>query len=228
MSTIAGTEIPFRPWRPEDGAVFTTPYAFDCETTRIDEARPWLTPAYVLGAACDGRQGYFVPREHVAAFLAAHAGVPVVMHHAPFDLAVIHSWPPSWTSTAGSTPIGSGTPSSSTGSSPWPARGTPRRGKGQSTLEHCAETYLDIDLPKDVVDSRGNPVRLSYGQWLNRPPREIEPVYLEYLARDAVVTFAPLRDAPRRIKALPGGQRQDLGLRVARSGWPSRSGAGAG
>ncbi len=27
-----------------DGAVFTGVFAFDCETARIDDARPWLTP----------------------------------------------------------------------------------------------------------------------------------------------------------------------------------------
>src|SRR3954470_19854193 len=87
---ILGREVDFRPWHPRDGKVFRRPYAFDCETTRIDEARPWLTPAYVLGAACDGRRGYFVPRQHAAAFFAAHAHIPVVLHHAVFDLAVLH------------------------------------------------------------------------------------------------------------------------------------------
>ena len=85
LVTILGRELPFRPWRPEDGVVYAAPYAFDSETTRIDEARPWLTPAYVLGAACDGRRGYFVLRQDAAAFFRAHAGVSVVMHHGIFD-----------------------------------------------------------------------------------------------------------------------------------------------
>ena len=62
LVTILGRELPFHPWRPKDGVVCDRSYAFDCETTRIDEARPWLTPAYVLGAACDGRRGCFVTR----------------------------------------------------------------------------------------------------------------------------------------------------------------------
>jgi hypothetical protein len=86
---IAGRELEFRPWKPEMGAVFYSTYSFDCETTLIDEEHPWLVPAYVLGAGCDGRRGVFVLREHVEAFFRTHAGVPFVLHHAPFDLAVI-------------------------------------------------------------------------------------------------------------------------------------------
>ena len=225
--TILGTEIPFRPWRPEDGAVCDSPYAFDSETTLIDEERPWLTPAYVLGAAYDGRRGYFVLRQHAAAFFQAHEGIPVVMHHATFDLAVIHLLAPEldiygWVDadrvhdtqllhrlfTLAS-------------------EGHTSSGKGQSTLEHCARRYLDCDLPKDVVDSQGNPVRLSYGRWLNRPPREIEPVYLEYLARDAAATFALFVDLRARIKSLLEASdktwgyvsREWLAAQVRRWGW---------
>jgi hypothetical protein len=200
LVTILGRELPFRPWRPEDGVVYAAPYAFDCETTRLDEARPWLTPAYVLGAACDGRRGYFVPRPHAAAFFRAHEGVPVVLHHAPFDLAVIHLLAPEldiygWVDA----------------DRVWDTQllhrlftlaseGHTSSRKGESTLEHCAETYLDIRPPKDVVDSRGRPVRLSYDRWLNRPPREIEPAYLEYLATDVAVTFALFEALRARIK----------------------------
>src|SRR5436309_12814661 len=66
----------FRPWRPEDGRVMTRTFAFDTETTRIDEARPWVTPAYVLGAAFDGRTSVFVPRDRVGAFLRPTTGSP--------------------------------------------------------------------------------------------------------------------------------------------------------
>src|SRR5215470_5146000 len=81
---------PFVPWKPTLGRVFTRAFAFDTETTRIDEERPWLPPAYVLGAGFDGKKGYFVRRDHVAAFLEAHSEPRVVFHNAPFDLAVIH------------------------------------------------------------------------------------------------------------------------------------------
>ncbi len=81
----------FVPWTPHEGTIFVRPTAFDTETTRIDEQRPWLSPAYVLGAVYDGRQGRFVERQHLAAFLAAHRGLPLIMHSAAFDLAVIQS-----------------------------------------------------------------------------------------------------------------------------------------
>ncbi len=197
---ILGSEIPFLPWRPVDGKVFEGRFGFDCETTLIDEARPWLIPAFVLGAACDGRRGCFITRGNVAPFFAAHEGVPVAMHNAPFDLAVIHLVAPgldiyrkvdagqAWDTQLLHrllTLAGEGHTSS---------------GKGQSTLEHCAGTYLGAPLPKDVRDAAGNPVRLSYARWLNRPPREIEPVYLEYLAKDVAITFALFEELRARIR----------------------------
>ena len=89
--TINDTTFNFQPWRSELGRVFNTVYSFDSETTLIDKARPWITPACVLCAAFDGSSGYIIRREHVADFFSAHRDVPVVMHNAPFDLAVIHT-----------------------------------------------------------------------------------------------------------------------------------------
>jgi hypothetical protein len=59
---------------------------------------------------------------------------------------------------------------------------------------------VDVELSKDLVDSRGLPVRLSYGQWLNGPARDIEPVYLEYLAKDTIVTYRLYRRLCRLIR----------------------------
>jgi hypothetical protein len=67
---------PFVPWKVSDGHVFDA-FAFDCETTAIDEERKYLTPAYVVGTACDGRRGVFVHRDNVLSFFQAHAGIPV-------------------------------------------------------------------------------------------------------------------------------------------------------
>ena len=85
---------PFQPWRPQDGRVLSRAFSFDIETTMIDEQRPWLIPAYVLGAAFDGNTGYFVTREHAPEFLHVHVDLPVAMHHAAFDLSVIHALAP--------------------------------------------------------------------------------------------------------------------------------------
>ncbi len=198
--TICSNELNFIPWRPELGQVFRSPYGFDSETAAIDEQHPWLTPAFVLGAAFDGSQGYFIRREHASAFFAAHRDIPLAMHNAPFDLAVLDTLAPElriydWVDQ----------------DLIWDTRllhrgyklateGNTASGKGESTLDRCAELYLQLDLPKDVKDSRGNDVRLSYGQWLNRPPQEIETVYLEYLAKDAVVTFLLFQELRSRLK----------------------------
>ena len=79
---VADTVIPFRPWHPEDGRVFQGRFAFDSETTRIDDERHWLIPAFVIGAACDLKQSFFIQRQHVYEFLSAQEGLPIVMHRA--------------------------------------------------------------------------------------------------------------------------------------------------
>src|SRR2546423_5707488 len=84
-------EWTFDVWKPSLGRVFSQNLAFDCETTKIDEERPWLIPAYVLGAAVDGKQGYFVQRKDVGAFFQVHKDSRIIFHNASFDLAVIHA-----------------------------------------------------------------------------------------------------------------------------------------
>jgi hypothetical protein len=179
----------FQPWRPEMGRVFDGIFAIDTETTRIDDSRPGRTPTYVLGAAFDGQNGVFLTREHLSAFLQIHRDVPIVFHNAAFDLAVIHALAPEidiysrvdqdhiWDTQLLHRLYVLGT------------EGHTAAGKGQSTLDACVRQYLGLELPKDVADSRGRSVRLSYGQWLGRRPAEIEPVYLEYLAKDTIATW---------------------------------------
>jgi DNA polymerase I-like protein with 3'-5' exonuclease and polymerase domains len=192
----------FRPWKPKVGRVFAKPFAFDCETTLIDEARPWITPAYVIGAAFDGKRGYFVRRDWAAQFFLAHADTPAVMHNAPFDLAVINVLAPKigiyekvdrnlvWDTQLLHRLYVLGT------------KGHTAGGKGESDLEHCAELYTSVRLLKDIKDSRGQLVRLSYGQWLNRAPGQIEPIYLEYLAQDAIATSLVFQELQQRLRNL--------------------------
>ena len=192
----------FRPWKPAMGRVFQELFAFDCETTRIDEERPWLTPAYVIGAGFDGRTGYFVRPSNVAAFFRAHDAVPVAFHIAAFDLGVINTVDKHldmysrvdqnlvWDTQILHRLYVLGT------------AGHTADGKGESSLEYCTGHYLDVRLPKNVTDSGGDAVRLSYGKWLNRPVQEIEPVYLEYLAKDAIVTHLLHGELRRRMDRL--------------------------
>ncbi len=200
---FSSTQGDFRPWRPADGRVFESAFAFDCETTAISDAQPWLTPAYVLGAAFDGQRGYFVQRQDLVAFFQAHRGITVVMHHAPFDLAVIdvvvskyldvYNWVDR--NRVYDTQILHRLYTLG-------AAGHTASFKGQSTLEHCAQEHLGVELPKDTKDSRGRLVRLSYGQWLNQPPEKIDLIYLEYLAKDAIATYLLFVRLRSRIREL--------------------------
>jgi DNA polymerase I-like protein with 3'-5' exonuclease and polymerase domains len=199
---LGSSNVEFHPWKRRDGTVFLKSFAFDCETSRIDDERPWRSPPYVLGAACDGQVGYFVKRDDVEAFFRAHADVPLVFHDAAFDLAVTHLLAPEldiyervnehlvWDTQLLHRLYCLAT------------EGHTECGEGQSTLGHCAKLYLNLDLPKDVMDSRGKLVRLSYGQWLGKHPSEIEPIYLEYLAKDAWATYKVYRRLHRLIKGV--------------------------
>lgn len=210
--TLNDQKYVFQLWKPNMGQVFNKTFAFDCETTLIDEQRPWITPAYVIGAACDGRRGYFIRREDVRAFFQVHADTAVTFHNAAFDLAVINKLVPDlsiydrvereliWDSQLLHRLYVLGTAGDTAGK------------KGGSSLEHCAETYLNCELPKDVTDADGKIVRLSYSKWLNRPFNEIEQIYLEYLAKDAVVTYRVYRKLRNRIKRLMADSRDAWGF----------------
>jgi hypothetical protein len=189
---------PFTPWRPGDGRVFDF-VAFDAETTAIDDDRPYLTPTYVLGAACDGRRGVFITRESLPAFFEAHWGVPVIMHNAAFDLRVtddqlkpgrdiyelvdrklvwctlvlkrLHSL-----ATVGHT------------------------AQGESGLGDCAKTHLGVDLKKLQTDAGGRTVRTNFGQFLGKPPSSIPVEYLTYLAQDAMATWHLFGELRRLIR----------------------------
>ncbi len=200
--TIGQVSSSFTPWRPEQGCVFQSLFAFDAETTLIDTERDWLTPAFVLAAVYDGRQGFFLRRDHLAPFFDAHRDIPFVLHNAPFDLAVIHAVAPAldiygwvdrhqvWDTLLLHRLLTLGTV------------GHTARGSGQSTLETCATQYLGVELSKTVQDSVGLDVRLSYSKWLNRPPHEIEAVYLDYLGKDVLATFWIFHEVIRRLHEL--------------------------
>jgi hypothetical protein len=210
--TLADILTDFQPWRPADGQVFFNPIAFDIETTLIDTERPWLTPTYVLGAACDGDCGVFITRDRLHDFLLAHWGLPLIFHNAPFDLAVIHQLAPEL-DIYRRVELGL----------VWDTQllhrlyklaseGHTALGKGGSTLESCAREYAGAELPKDDCDSRGNVVRLSFAQYLNRPAFEIEPIYLEYVAKDTLATYLVYSELRERIDSLLGESRDVWGF----------------
>src|SRR5438067_1325235 len=86
--TLGHHTCPFQCWTPAHGRVFETLFAYDTETTALDDERPYLTPALVLATACDGQRGFFLTRETVGPFFAAHRGSSLICHNAAFDLKV--------------------------------------------------------------------------------------------------------------------------------------------
>src|SRR5262249_16920584 len=149
LINIANFSVTFQPWKPSHGRVFTTTFALDTETTLI--TGPEL-PDFILGAASDGQQGYFLTPDVVAAFLAAHHGIKIIFHHSPLDLAVLDKLFKSrgdfldvydlvdkqlvWDTMIlhklhGLAMIGH-----------------THQGKDRSTLEQCAALYLGLELPK--------------------------------------------------------------------------------
>ena len=192
--TLGNFSADFHPCAPADGQVFFDAIAIDTETTRIDNQRPWLTPSYVSARPAMASVASLSHGIACVTFLRAHWGVPLILHNAPFDLAVIHQLVPEL-DLYRRVELGS----------VWDTQllhrlyklaseGHTALGKGGSTLETCASEYVGAELPKDDCDSRGNLVRLSFDQYLNRPPSEIEPIYLEYVAKDTLATFLVYRE----------------------------------
>lgn len=186
---FANNSAKFRPWQPAMGQVYHTAFAFDCETTLIDDQHPELTPTYVIGAAFDGQQGYFLTRERVADFLVLHSNIPIFFHNAAFDLEVIHALAP-----------GLAIYDRVEADQIWDTRllhklytlgvdGHTSSGSGQSKLDYCTEKYLGVSLAKDVKDDDGHDVRKSYGKWLGSAPNKMPSIYLEYLGKDVMATW---------------------------------------
>jgi hypothetical protein len=178
---------PFRPWRPEDGRAFGL-FAFDAETTEIDDDRPDLVPAYVLGAATDGRTGLFVPRDRLAAFFRAHEGAEVIFHNASYDLKVIDRILRPGQNVYRAVEEGR----------VWDTMILHRlhtlgmeghTARGCSGLADCVRAHLQLELTKDLRDRAGDAVRTGFGRYLGRPPSEVPEQHLAYLARDALAAF---------------------------------------
>lgn len=201
---LGTTSCDFNVWREGMGAVFAGPFAFDAETT-FDDTNPSHVPSYVIGAACDGSSGYFIPAGRCPAFLAAHDGVPLVFHNATFDLKVLQR-----------EAAGIDLYSFVERGLVWDTmllhrlyklgrEGHPANRTGESTLDRCARDYLGVELDKHAKGVSGEEVRRGFGKFLGRHPREIPAAYLEYLAADALATALLFRELTGRIKTLLAG-----------------------
>ena len=184
--TLGKYSCPFAKWHPPDGRVFRR-FAYDTETTAIDDDRPSLIPAYVLGAASDGTRGVFITREDVPAFFAAHRDASFICHNAAFDLKVTDLL----------LKPGADIYEAVDNNRVWDTMVLKRlyslataghTARGEAGLDDCVAAHLGIALPKDVKDAEGNDVRTRFGRFLGRPLSEIPDEYLAYLGRDALAT----------------------------------------
>lgn len=178
----------FRPWRPADGRVFDRRFAFDTETTLIDDEHPDVTPRLVLGDACDGQQGYFLTPSNVRPFLEAHPDAKMIFHNAAFDLRVLDAvvqpaldvYQAVEENRVWDTLVLKRLHSLATAG---------HTARGDCALDDCARVHLGVNLLKEVKDAEGREVRTSWGRFLGRDPQEIPAVYLDYLGQDVLATW---------------------------------------
>lgn len=206
---------PFTAWRPDDGRIFEF-FSYDTETTEIDDDQHNLTPAYVLGAACDGQRGVFISRENLLPFFQAHQDVPRICHNASFDLKVtdfvlkskLDLYRAVEKNQVWDTQILKRLYSLAT---------VGHTARGESGLASCAQAHLGVTLQKDQRDAQGEKIRTSFGQFLGQPPSTIPAQYLTYLGQDVIATWQLFWDLYHRIRALL--QRADRVYGYAGPGW---------
>ena len=141
------------------------------------------------------------------AFFAAHAdvrrrlaqrGVRPGRHRPP--------GPRRWTSTTASTRTGLGHPAAAPALTPGERRahGLAARGSRPSSTAPSSTWASSCPRTSSTRAATRSGSRTASGS--TGRPREIEPVYLEYLAKDVVVTVSALRGAPRAAQGTPGGR----------------------
>ncbi len=189
--TLGPNQYPFRQWEPADGRVIAGRFALDTETTKIDETRPANIPALVLGAAFDGRQGWFILAKDMPAFLANHSANPLIFHNAAFDLAVLQA---AHDPRGHSVDIYSRVEAGKVADTMILARllslGTVgHSARNQCSLDFCASHYLALPLPKDDRTPGGESVRLTFGRYHGQPLEAFPVQYLQYAAADPVATW---------------------------------------
>lgn len=198
--TIGDYTAPFYLWTPATGRVFDT-FAYDTETTEINDERPDLTPELVVATACNGEHGYFISREHILEFFEAHSDATIICHNAAFDLKVTQSRlgdcldiydsvenDKVWCTLVLKRLLSLATEG--------------HTARGNASLADCVRDHLGIDLDKQLRDAKGRKVRTDFGRFLYKPFSTIPTVYRKYAAVDALVTwhlFWCLHDEIRKV-----------------------------
>jgi len=142
--------------------------------------------------------------EDLAGFLVANDGVRVAFHDAAFALAVLQDAAPA-----------RDVYQAVDGNLVWETlllhrllvlatEGHTASGVGESTLERCAEIYLNMSHSGGAVDCRDSPIDLTASERRSFRFSEVEPAYLAHLARDANVTYRLYRRLRKRIKECLG------------------------
>jgi DNA polymerase I-like protein with 3'-5' exonuclease and polymerase domains len=199
---FGSARYPFHRWLPADGRVIAAAFALDTETTAIEEERPTSIPTLVLGAAFDGRQGWFILAKDMSAFLAAHPANPIIFHNAVFDLAVLQ---------AAQERLGLDTYSrveaGKVADTMILARllslGTVgHSARNQCSLDYCARHYLSLPLPKDDKTPDGALLRETFGRYIGRPLEAYPSQYLQYAAADPVATWLLFQHLKTRLSEI--------------------------
>lgn len=171
------------------------------QTTRIEEKRPDRVPVLVLGAAFDGRQGWFILAEDMPAFLASHPANSLVFHNAAFDLAVIQA---THDNRELDSDIYARVEAGKVADTMILARllslGTVgHSARSQCSLDYCGRHYLSLPLPKDDKTPDGALVRETFGRFLGKPLEAFPAQYLQYAAGDPVATWLLFQHLKTRL-----------------------------
>lgn len=178
-----GKLVPAKFWSLECGNVGCC--SIDTETTAIVKGQ---TPRLILASAYNGEQVWFIRDCDIANFLRANRSNRILMANAAFDTAVCERAAKVRPLTlidgmkivdvlllADLISIG--------------CKGTP----AFDSLESLCQTRLGIELPKDQNDASGDHIRTSFGKFVGRDGfvdyNAIPTQFLDYAARDAIVTF---------------------------------------
>ncbi|MBI3832489.1 MAG: hypothetical protein HY291_23395 [Planctomycetes bacterium] len=189
LTISAGKQsAPFDLWRP--GQLFTGPLiAMDTETEPI---RDGAIPRLVLAAATDGQEGYFIARQDLAKFFAAHHDATWLFHHAAFDIPVLAQ--------AGCDLhplIEAGKIFDTALLYRLQKLADTGTCHGAWSLDHVAHEFLGLVLPKDVKAPDGQNVRTTFNRFI-RPDGSVDyasmlrhehRVYLTYAGGDPLTTF---------------------------------------
>lgn len=203
---LGDEEIAACRYEPRQGRVFEGLYALDCETEPIQEPH---VPRLALVSVSDGTTHYLVHPDDLAAFLVAHAGLPVAFHNVGFDFWVVHEH------------LVQGQQQKA--AAVWMdllrerrlhdtmlldmlvrlADGADKRACMQRDLGVLAGEYGDITLDKD------NPYRLRFGELIGADWNVVDKGFFAYALPDAIATARVYPELHRRAYRL----MEDYGFR---------------